>query len=132
VTLGVDTARTVGDARTLDRRLDRFAALVPQRFALAGWGPDTDPLLALRAERDVHYIDLVETTSWDGFRQIMDQWADDGRPIYGAFPTDATPRFRWPYADWDVPAELLDEEENFWRIGPPRRRVPPPKGVVHE
>jgi hypothetical protein len=130
VTLGIDTARTVTDALANDQRLDRFAALVPQRFALAGWGPDSDPLLALRAERDVHYVDLVETSNWDGFRQIIDKWTDDGRPIYGAFPRGGTPKFVWPYADWDVPAELLDEKEGIWRIGPPRRRVPPPKGVV--
>ncbi len=128
--MGVDNARTARDGRAFDRRLDRLAALTPARFALVGWGPATDPLLALRAERDIHYIDLVESTNWDGFRRIIDKWTDDGRPIFGAFPNDVNPPFGWPYADWDVPAVLLDEKESYWRIGPPRRRfdgpVPPP------
>jgi hypothetical protein len=53
----------------------------------------------------------------------MDVWARDGRPIYGAFPVGVG--FRWPYADWDVPAERIDASQELWRIGPPRVPAPP-------
>lgn len=103
--------------------MDRLASLTPPRFALAGWGPENDEVLALRAERDIEYIDLTEShDGWTNFRKLIDLWSDRGLPIFGAFPDKS--RFRWPYADWDVPAELLDEKNGFWRVGPPR--VPAP------
>ncbi len=111
----------------LDARLAKFESLVPERrFALAGWGPDSDPILSLRAERDVHYVDFVESGSWTGFRKLIDKWSDDGRPIYGVFPRDVGERaFKWPYADADVPATCIDRDEGFWKIGPPRKRARP-------
>jgi hypothetical protein len=124
VSLGVDARILAGDMNHIERRVRRFAVVAPERFALAGWGPDTDPILALRASRDVEYLDLTESRDdWRNFREAMDVWARDGRPIFGVFPTGG--RFAWPYADWDVPAEQVDEENGFWRIGPPRVPAPP-------
>ena len=101
-------------------RLERFEKLVPRRFAVVGWGPDSDPILALRGERDIAYLDFVESKDWTGFRRIVDVWKDEGRPVYGIFPRGG--QFKWPYADSDLPAEQLDAQEEFWKIGPPRRR----------
>ncbi|MEO6420075.1 MAG: hypothetical protein ABIP39_11735, partial [Polyangiaceae bacterium] len=111
----------------IDKRLRFFESVVPQRFALVGWGADTDPLLGLRAEREIHYIDLIEAPegAWDDFREMIDLWTDQGLPIYGVFPRGITPSFRWPYDADDVPAERFPGVEEIWKIGPPRRRLTP-------
>ncbi len=124
VSLGVDGCLTARAARDRDRRMDRLEALTPPRFALAGWGPENDEVLALRAERDIEYVDLTESrVGWTNFRKLIDVWSDRGLPVFGVFPDKG--RFRWPYADWDVPAELLDEEHGIWSVGPPRVPAPP-------
>lgn len=125
VTLGSDWPTVMRDAHVHDARLARLEELTPSRFALAGWGPDTDPLLALRAERDIAYVDLIEADDWRGVRKVIDRWTDEGRPIYGAFPRNGTPPFAWPYAPDDVPAERVDAANEYWKIGPPVRRAPP-------
>jgi hypothetical protein len=52
----------------------------------------------------------------------MDKWSKDGRPIFGAFPTNGA--FRWPYAEWDVTAHVIDEGQGFWAIDPPKVAAP--------
>ncbi len=124
VSIGVDTRVLVRQIAAIDAHVGRIAAFVPQRFALAGWGPDTDTVLGMRAERDIQYIDLVEAEegAWDDFREIIELWSDEGLPIYAVFP-HMTPRFRWPYAPFDIPAELISDEDELWKIGPPNRRL---------
>ena len=127
MSVGVDTRILVTQIAHYDRRLRDFESVVPQRFALAGWGVDTDPLLGLRAEREIHYIDLIEAPegTWDDFRQLIDLWNDQGLPIYGVFPRGLTPPFRWPYDADDVPAVRFPGEDEIWKIGPPQRRLTP-------
>jgi hypothetical protein len=119
VTWGSDTATLARVQISLDRDVAALARNTPNRFALVGYGPQTDHVLTLRAERDINYIDLLEGPSWDNFRVLIDLWADDNRPVYGIFPNDTEPPFRWPYADWDVRATLIDSRLNLWRISPP-------------
>ncbi len=124
VNLGVDAFIGVQHSNSHEDRLRRVAALTPHYFALVGWSNDMDPLLALRVDHDIHYLDLDEARgSWVNFRELIDFWTKEERPIYGAFPANGT--FHWPYADWDVPAVLIDEKLGLWRIGPPRAKAPP-------
>ncbi len=124
VSVGVDGFISVTQSNGLERRLRRFAQVTPNEFGLIGWGTDTDSLLALRGERDIQYVDLTESRGdWANVRDVIDIWSNDKRPIYGVFP--AGKRFRWPYADWDVPAELINADDGFWRIGPARVKAPP-------
>ncbi len=122
VCIGVDGRLATQQTADIDKRVSRFAALTPARLALVGSALDTDQLLSLKMERDIVYIDFTEAKGWRNFRELIDRWSDEGRPIFGAFPRDGS--FRWPYADWDVPAERIDAAQEFWRIGPPRARAP--------
>ena len=128
VTLGVDTTILGFITHDVDRRIRRIGDQTPDRFAIVGWEPDLTNVLSLRVGRDVRYVDLVEANGWENFRKLIDEWNDEQRPIFAVFPRDSG-RFKWPYAAWDVPAELIDEQEGLWRIGPPKRRfdgpVPP-------
>ncbi len=119
VTLGVDTRALGALQASLEREVQAFERQTPKRLALVGYGPQTNHVLTLRAQRDINYIDLLESKGWDDFRVLIDLWADDDRPVYGIFPTGIDPPFQWPYADWDVPATRLDERLNLWKIGPP-------------
>ena len=130
ITIGVDTSALVRAMGFLNARVDAFTKITPQRFAVVGYGNELNRVLALRTERDINYIDLEEDpeekpeNKWRNFRALIELWTDDGRPIFGAFPNAREHDFRWPYADWDVPAVLVDEAEGFWKIGPPVRRLP--------
>lgn len=117
-----------------DRFYARLGAVTPQRFALAGYGADSDPALSIRGSRQVSYVDLGEGTDWTNFRTLMDLWADDGLPLYAIFQDHQEP-FRWPYAEWDVRATLLDEEFGIWKIEPPepgRRLTPEQIGALRQ
>jgi hypothetical protein len=98
-----------------DIRLDRVAALVPQRFALVGFAAEIDTALALRATRDIEYIDLYETDQskgWATFRAMIDEWTKDGRPIYALWPAGSDPPSPWP----DIAFERIMTQENLYRI----------------
>jgi hypothetical protein len=126
VSLGVDTRALATQMSANDARLARFERVCPdRRLAIVGWGADQDPILALRAEREIQTMDFFEAddNTWNNFRVMIDVWSAEGRPIYALFPRGQSPPFRWPYADWDVPGVLLDESEVIWRIGPSRRKV---------
>jgi hypothetical protein len=120
VSLGVDTRILTRDLAVTERRVVRFAQLAPQRFALTGWGPDTDPILALRADRDIEYVDFSEGgDDWVQVREVLDRWAAEGRPVFGAFPKNV---FRLPYPDSEVRVEVVDAAESFVRIEPARKK----------
>jgi hypothetical protein len=116
VSVGVDTRVLTSDLAFIDRRVLRFAQLAPQRFALVGWGPDTDPILSLRADRDIEYADFSEGDDWGEIRQALDRWAAEGRPVFGAFPRGVP--FSLPYPESEVRVDVLDAYEVFVRIGP--------------
>ena len=92
------------------RKVDHFALLTPQRFALVGWASDIDTVLALRATRDVEYIDLTESDGWLELRQMIDRWSNDRRPIFAVLPSDV--RSPW----MDVAFDLVDAHDHVYRI----------------
>jgi hypothetical protein len=98
-----------------DIRLDAVASRVPQRFALVGFAADIDTALALRATRDIEYIDLYETDQskgWATFRALIDEWTKAGRPIYALWPAGSDPPSPWT----DVAFERIMAQENLYRI----------------
>ncbi|MEO7109829.1 MAG: hypothetical protein ABI183_05285 [Polyangiaceae bacterium] len=98
-----------------DARLDSVAAMVPDRFALVGFAGEIDTALALRATRDVQYIDLYETDQskgWATFRAMIDEWTRDGRPIFALWPAGTDPPSPWT----DVAFERIMAKENLYRI----------------
>lgn len=121
INVGADSAAMVRQCAGIQRKFERFAALTPARFAIVGWGIQIDEVLAIGADRDIVYWDLGESKGWGNMRWYFDRWKEEGRPVYGIFPAG---RFSWPYADWDVTAEQIDETWNIWRIDPPK--VPAP------
>ncbi len=105
VTMGIGTCSGVTLPAVLrmrldnDSRVDAVAKLTPQRFALAGFSPEIDTPLALRATRDIEYIDLFESNpkkGWTNFRRLIDVWSGEGRPIYTLFPVGANISSPWP------------------------------------
>ena len=98
------------------RRVDHVALIVPQRFALAGWAGDIDLLLSLRATRDIEYVDLYESLNWYNFRQMIDRWSSDHRPIFAVLPPGAV---KSPWQDVDF--ELVDPAERLYRV---TKRIP--------
>jgi hypothetical protein len=123
-TIGVDGLISVNGADHLDQKSRRFGELTPQRFAVVGWGGELDPMLSLKASRDIEYLDFGESGR-EGYmsdmREAADVWARDGRPVFGTFHVG----FKWQFADDDLPAREIDPEHGFWSIGPPRRPAPP-------
>lgn len=120
VSTGVDAVVSVYNAQYFDSRLEALERVAPRRFALVGWGKDTNPILALRAERDVEYVDLFEHGGhWDGVRALLDHWAEEGRPVYAVLP----PRelAEWPFPREEVPLVPVDEPQGYYRVGPPVR-----------
>jgi hypothetical protein len=117
VSVGVDARRMAHRLDVRDERVRRFAELTPERFAVIGWAPQTDPILSLRASRDVEYVDFTEIAGdWAGVRRVLDRWAADDRPVYGAFPPKV---YDLPYPPAEVPIQILDAKESFLRVGPP-------------
>lgn len=112
VTLGVDLKNLVQLRNEGDRVVDRIARLTPPRFALVGWPPQIDPVLALRATRDVEYADLYESQNWANFRTLIDVWTEQRRPIYAVFPTHIVFNSPWH----DVRFEILDRQLGLYRI----------------
>lgn len=112
VTVGIDLLAMVKLRNEGDRHMEEVARLVPQRFALVGWPPDIDPVLALRTTRDIVYADLYESQNWANFRSLIDLWADEHRPIYALFPT--TTVFNSPWHD--VRFEIIDHRLGLYRL----------------
>lgn len=90
VALGLSAAINLGGDLTLfgrmrasaDRRLDELAAVSPGRVALVGMSADLDPVLALRASRDVVYLDLAEVRTPAEFDAVLRHWEGESRPVF--------------------------------------------------
>lgn len=83
VNLGGDLALFARMRGAADARLDAIASVTPPRFALLGSGSAIDPVLALRASRDVEYLDLAEVRRADRFMAVLSHWARARRPVFG-------------------------------------------------
>lgn len=88
VNVAVDVRALVAQARTLDARVADLAAVAPRRFALVGWHDELDPLLSLRASRDVEYLDLSELDDPADALVRVRAWQREGTPVYLAPPPD--------------------------------------------
>jgi hypothetical protein len=92
--------------------LVRVERQVPARFALVGWPNQIDPVLSLRASRDVEYIDLYESHDWGNFRMMIDRWEASGRPVFTVFPVNTPVHSPWPDVWW----EPVDLEVALFRV----------------
>ena len=110
VTLTVDFQVSLKMQVRNDRSVDDLARLTPERFALVGWPDAIDPVLSLRASRDLEYLDLYESVNWFNFRQMIDRWSAEGRPIFALLPWGITSP--WP----DVAFEIVDARVQLYRI----------------
>jgi hypothetical protein len=61
-------------------------------------------------------VDFSEEDDWGDFREVLDRWAAEGRPVFGAFPKNVP--FRLPYPESEVRVEVVDAAESFVRIEP--------------
>jgi hypothetical protein len=111
-TCGIDLWATYEVRFKNDERVDAVARATPERFAMVGYAADIDIPLTLRATRDLEYADLVETTDWANFRELIGYWTERQRPIFALFP----PRFEamspWP----DVTFDQVDPEQRLFRV----------------
>jgi hypothetical protein len=112
VTLGRDLRSLVGLRNDSDRHMDAVTRLTPARFALVGWPPEIDPVLALRTRRDIVYADLYESQNWANFRVLIDRWTAERRPIYALFPPANVMNSPWS----DVRFDLVDRSLGLYRI----------------
>jgi hypothetical protein len=91
IVTSVDLRALVAQRNGNDKDVDAVAALLPDRFALLGWPMYQDPLLVLRARRDVEYGDLLEWKAGDAnpaeLRALLHHWRDDGRPVFLVGPS---------------------------------------------
>jgi hypothetical protein len=114
VSTGVDSARSVQNAHFFDHRMERMERVAPQRFALIGRGQDMNPILALRAERDIEYVDVNELVASRDLGRVIERWNQDARPIFAVLPQ---PPFQgWPNGETLPPMDLVDGEEGYWRL----------------
>lgn len=65
-----------------DDLVDRFAKIVPARFAFLGVLGEFDVLLSIAATHDVEYADLLRVPEFSAIRPLLDYWRSEGRPIY--------------------------------------------------
>lgn len=65
-----------------DDLVDRFAKVVPERFAFVGVLGEFDVLLSIAATHDVEYADLLRLPGFAAIRPLLDYWRSDGRPTY--------------------------------------------------
>lgn len=112
VSLGRDLHSIVRLRSDSDARMDAVARRTPLRFALVGWPPDIDPVLALRTRRDIVYADLYEAQNWADFRVLIDRWTAEARPVYALFPPRSTMTSPWP----EVQFNRLDPSLGLYRI----------------
>jgi TM2 domain-containing membrane protein YozV len=109
---GIDF-NSIWAARSRDDALvDSLARQTPQRFAMVGYAREIDIPLTLRATRDLEYADLLESRDWANFRQLIDYWTADNRPIFALLPEDWRGQSPWP----DVSFDLLDADRHLFRV----------------
>ncbi|HEY3447827.1 MAG TPA: glycosyltransferase family 39 protein [Myxococcales bacterium] len=99
-----------------DSRVEAVAARTPQRFALLGWPPEIDSVLALRASRDIEYADMYESEQplhSEHIRSLLHHWTRDGRPIFALLPTHVV----WGASPWpDYDLVRLDPVTNLFAV----------------
>jgi hypothetical protein len=97
--------------------LERIAPLLPERFALFGHLDRIDNILSLRAERDIEYADLHQTTDYGPhMRPLLEHWFAEGRPVFYACREHEAQSW-WP----DVTFEPLSTTDCFMRVKPRER-----------
>jgi hypothetical protein len=109
---GIDFNTMVGARIHADELVDALAKRTPERFALVGYAREIDMPLTLRATRDLEYADLLETTDWTDFRELIDYWVAEDRPIFALMPNDSSMMSPWP----DVSFDLVDREHRLLRV----------------
>jgi hypothetical protein len=101
VNVAVDGRALAALRRDLDARVDAVARLTPQRFALLGGPDEIDPVLALRASREVEYLDFYEVADWADARRIVDHWTQAGIPVFLLWKRGWAIDIPWPDARWE-------------------------------
>jgi len=96
--------------RGCDLRVDGFARVAPERFALIGELGPIDGLLALRTSRDIEYTETHQWQDWGAMRPLVDHWLAEDRPIF--LTVVALPPSPWP----DVVFDPVDEVSGIWRL----------------
>lgn len=121
--LGLSAAINVGGDLVVFARLrgladdltDRVAAAAPARFALVGAGSSIDPVLALRASRDVEYLDLNEVRSPAEFLVVTRAWAASTRSTFALGP----PSLARALSGGGFAVTPIDLPSGLYRIEPP-------------
>jgi hypothetical protein len=111
-TCGIDLTATFAIRFHNDERLDAVVRATPERLALVGYAREIDIALTMKATRDLEYADLLETTDWTNFRQLIDRWTKEGRPIYALWPEEFEMRSPWP----DVTFDPIDMKEQLYKV----------------
>ena len=81
-TLGHELRANLEGKSYCDFWTDVMRREAPERFALIGYLPPMEPMLALRAERDIEYADLYQVESWNEARPVLEHWFETQRPIF--------------------------------------------------
>jgi hypothetical protein len=112
VSLGVDLREVMNVRRDHEQRVQAIARQLPVRFALVGYPVEIDPVLELRATRDVEYIDLYETRDWAVVRALYDVWTRARRPVFVLQPPQV------PYASPmpDLCFVAIDRSRGLYRM----------------
>lgn len=113
--IGHDFRSHLDGKRWCDGRSDAMRRATPSRFAMFGYHPALDPVLAVSLERDVEYADLAEgardVDHWAHVRPLLDYWFANDRPVYFV-ANDEKHKIPWP----DMHAELVDRENLIYII----------------
>ncbi len=89
VTVAVDLREVQRNRRENEAHVESVARLLPRRLALVGYPVQMDPVLGLRATRDIEYFDLYETRGWLNVAPVVRHWWREGRPIFALLPPGA-------------------------------------------
>ena len=85
----------------------------PARFAVFGALGPIDPVLAVRAERDVEYADINQLSSITEIRGLLDHWLATGRPVF--YVTEPQPvTSPWP----DMEFRPVGDTQRIWKVVP--------------
>jgi hypothetical protein len=95
IALGHDLRANVDTKVPNDKTVDRFAEVMPRRFALVGVLGQFDVVLTVAATRDVQYADAARLHRYDDLRRLLDLWRQEQRPIY-FYTVNVEPFNPWP------------------------------------
>lgn len=110
----VDLRAVLRVRRDSERRVEAVTRTLPRRFAVMGYPVEIDPVLGLRATRDVEYADLYEARDWIGLRAIVGGWWRDGRPVFVLLP----PAAPFPSPMPDARFEVVDRALGVYAVRP--------------